>query len=462
MIQVPPEEYLVAQFVNPVNPQWKCKRCNNVKKDPVLCAGGHNEYCKSCFEKVGKCQEVECKESRDTPNTPLQIVIEGSQVYCYSRLPDIWAQGTCGASAASVGGIDVTDEEPQSVGGSGSGSSNGITGRKRSMGSGAVSKKAKARTNHCTWMGKLKDAKTHFRVCEYAGVVCSLGCGAVVARKDKAQHEATCDHRALPCKWEGCGERMMRGVLDQHQAACPRRKVKCPNFGCTAVITLGILATHKAQHCRHQEVPCPAAFLGCTARIQRKDIDKHMKKEQSQHTQLIVRHASEQDERTKRLLQTIKELQGAVESLKHHVMPDDEIILLQVKYDELTGKAPFVPRYRDHPTKLCSADRVVRGYKVRLHVETNDTRPEFKDHYGVYLSVQGGPFPCKVQFTFELVHYDGQRASAIKCSDECTYTAEPCGKGYPTLISKARLASPDNNPYVKDGYLTFTCSFKFV
>jgi hypothetical protein len=143
-------------------------------------------------------------------------------------------------------------------------------------------------------------------------------------------------------------------------------------------------------------------------------------------------------------------------------MPVDEIIALQVKYDEPTGKVPFVPRSPSWTTRLCSEQRVVRGYQMRLYVQTKDERPEYQDHYGVYLAVEGGPSPCTVNFTFELMHHDGLVASAIQETAEALFAEGAGGTGYGNFISKARLASPDNNPYVKDGYLTFKCTFKFV
>ena len=121
---------------------------------------------------------------------------------------------------------------------------------------------------------------------------------------------------------------------------------------------------------------------------------------------------------------------------------------------------PFVPRRPDHPTRLYSEERVVRGYKTYLMVETKNAKEEFKDHYGLFLDVRGGPFPCKAQFAFELVHHDWNPESAVKgVCPECVYD-KAGDRGYPELILKDQLASPDNNPYVNGGYLTFSCTFK--
>ena len=452
MIQEVPVGYSIELFRNQAAvANFDCLICLNIRKNPVLCVKGHG-YCRSCIEEwkesgkedANKCPE--CKELLDTlvPNRDAGRTIDESLVYCYTRLPGLLAGGA-GDAAAADATEDVTDEEEQPATSSSS-SSSSAAGQKRKNGTTAVAaKKAKARVDHCTWTGMLQDAAGHFHECDYAGVVCSFeGCDVVVARKDKAGHEAACDHGTMACKWRGCDMRMMIGELDQHQAVCPKRSVTCPNAGCGFLIPFENLAVHKACYCQHEEVPCPFASVGCTARVKRKDVDSHEDSAMKQHNRLLLRNASEQ--------------QQLIESLKHHVMPVDEIIVFHVKHDELTGKVPFVPRFPIAPKRLYSENRVVRGYPTSLYVQTNDARPEFKDHYGVCLCVQGG----KVQYTFELVHHDGQRASAIKCSGECTYTADLCAKGYPTFISKARLASPDNNPYVKEGYVTFKCTFKFV
>jgi hypothetical protein len=94
-------------------------------------------------------------------------------------------------------------------------------------------------------------------------------------------------------------------------------------------------------------------------------------------------------------------------------------------------------------------------------VQTKHFSAQYQDHYGVHVEVAGGPFPCRVQFTVELAHHDGLPASAVKRTTDSAYPKAQA-LGYPDFISKARLASPDNNPYVKDGYLTFKCTFKIL
>ncbi len=135
--------------------------------------------------------------------------------------------------------------------------------------------------------------------------------------------------------------------------------------------------------------------------------------------------------------------------------------VFQVKHDELTGKMPFVPRFPENPTWLYSDDQVVREYTMRLFVATESHAPENQDYFGVYLDIEGAAFPCKVQHTYELAHHDRLPASAVNLTSESTYS-EAQALGFSDFIAKARLASPDNNPYVKDGYVTFKCTLKIV
>ncbi len=103
----------------------------------------------------------------------------------------------------------------------------------------------------------------------------------------------------------------------------------------------------------------------------------------------------------------------------------------------------------------------MQGCTVSIFVETEDEDPRDQDYYGIFLNVYGGPFPCKATCTWELVHHDGDPQSAVTEEDEYTLT-EVNASGTSRFFSKARLASRNNNPYVKDGYVTFKCTFKFV
>ena len=469
-----PTVYKAELFVHPESvANYKCPICFNVQKDPLLCKEGHG-YCRSCIlkrkEQSATCPT--CNEVLDilVPNRDAGRTIAESLVYCYTRLPGILVQGADGTGDSAV--EDVNEASSSSS----NNSSSSIARRTRNhQGTSATVKRA--RIDQCKWTGKLQDAASHFLDCVYAGVACSYeGCSAVVPRKDLNEHEAGCDHRSVLCKWFGCNEVISGAAIAEHQSQCPMRLITCPNAGCGTKVAFAALAVHRDNSCQYGEVPCPFTTYGCTAHVLRKDVDSHGDTAAREHIRLLVKRLGDQqrlvDQQQKDISQQqraidqqqqlINRQQQLIKSLEDNMMPDSEVIVFQVKYNELTGKVPCVPRFSDYPSRLYSKEKVVRGYKVRLFVETNDSDPEDRNYFGVYLSIIGGPFPCKVQCTFEQVHCDGLPASAFKRAAESIYENPADCWGYGNFISKADLASADNNPYVKDGYVTFKCTFKFI
>jgi hypothetical protein len=184
--------------------------------------------------------------------------------------------------------------------------------------------------------------------------------------------------------------------------------------------------------------------VGCEDRMLRKDVDKHKRASSERHNEL--------------LLAGYCNLQQEVSTLKEEIgRRGKETIVMRVKHAELTGAEPFVPRFPAKPNKIYSEKRVVDGRTFRLMID-KDRAP---DHYGVYLRLDDGPLPCKVKYTCELVHHDGKAASAQKISDEDTFDDENNCWGY-NIAPKALLADAATSPYVKNGYVTFKCTFEVV
>ena len=79
---------------------------------------------------------------------------------------------------------------------------------------------------------------------------------------------------------------------------------------------------------------------------------------------------------------------------------------------------------------------------------------------GVFLFFDDGPFPCRVSFTLEAVHWDGNLASVCKC--EITHTYEwTCGCGRPNMVPLSQIIAAAS-PYVKDGRVTFIARFQIL
>jgi hypothetical protein len=449
-----------------VNQQLKdllvCGICKHMYKDPVIvCSQGHC-FCRGCMNSRSKCPSPLCKcntKKQPVVNMPIAEMVKSSIVYCYTRMDELGAVETDVSSPAAATD-ERDDEDPEESSGSkrkrkagdshkkgsGSGSKSNGNGNGSSSGSSSsssssssASMSAHPQTDHCTWEGRLDEAEDHFYECPYAGVQCQAdGCGAVVYRKDFAGHAAVCQYRPQPCGF--CGRGLKFSELAPHHLVCVKRQVDCNNPGCDVRVPFIGLTAHRT-HCLYEQVGCPFADIGCTARILRKDVEAHERDDSWMHNRLLHR---------------------AYKDLTQQITPDDDVITLRVRQEVLLGRRSFMPRNPQYPSRLYSEDKVVEGHTVRIYVETKNDEPGDQEHYGVYLSVLEGPFPCKATWTFELVHYDGDPQSSVRSEvDEDTFT-EPEASGVTQFIRKTRLAAPDNNPYVKDGYLTFKCTCKFT
>ena len=455
LVLEPPSKCSTLLFVNRDSiGHCECRICFDVQLDPVQCHNGHG-YCRSCIEnwirgceaknESAKCPtcQAELKEENLVPNRTVEGMISGSIVYCFTQLPRLLLLG--GGAAA-----DQDDENMAPAGSSSSSSSSSSAaaagGKRKKCANSKAIKSVKAKIDRCPWQGALRNAADHFRECEFAGVKCAFeGCDAVVVRAELAAHSRVCDHRTFLCKWDGCLAQLKAMDREQHQLECMKRVVPCPNAaaGCKRSVAFDLVSQHRAS-CLYELCACPFADVGCVARMLRIHIEKHENDHATQHNRL--------------LLKTVKEQRQAIDSMKDHVMPNTEKIVLRIKHDVLTGKEPFVPRFAHLPKQLFSEALVVRGYTIMLNVVTKETRPEYQDHYGLYLSFQGGPLPCTVNYALEVVHHDGLPASAKKGTGTSIFTDTDISWGIPKLISKAVVASPVS-PYVKDGHVTFKVTF---
>jgi hypothetical protein len=467
-MEAPPPVYSRLQFVNQsAIEHFECPICTNVVNDAVQCMKGHL-YCRSCLEQAmaqtKECPTCKVKVADELISSLLaRKVINEAQVYCYTRVPAL-------ESAAA---------ENQ---GSGSSSSSSSSSSDQS-----AARNVRPRVDQCTWEGKLEDAETHFKECGYAGAKCShAGCDEVVARRDMAEHEATCQHRTERCGM--CGSLEKIAELTQHQLdVCLKRQVDCDNHGCGARVAFDELAAHKASDCGYEEVGCPLADMGCTARMLRKDIDSHEDAALKQHNRLLLGKVKEQQRITLQQQQitlhvrkvcdeqqkAFDELRGAHGELQkeHEELKESrgrlvpqvryEDITLRVKQAVLTGTEPIAALDPHISARVYSEEKVVQGRTLIMYVEVQNPPPH--DCYGVYLLVKNGPAPLKITYTYttELVHYDGNPRSAMKDESEHTFNAVNEHRRL-MFIPKSRLTSPNNNRYVEDGYVTFKCTFKIV
>ena len=406
-----------------------CPICKHVPwRNAVSCTNGHL-YCKECLQAwknrlpAGKCPQCEVRLDVMVPCRGVEASLAGAAVWCYSRCDE-------------DGAVDATASTTD-----------------------ATTQRQWQQQDQCAWTGTLGDAEAHFALCPYAGVRCAYdGCALLMLRRDVSAHRAVCRHRTEPCPALGCGEVVKATEMRDHARVCPKRVVQCPHVakGCGAApMCFDALAAHLGEACELEPVACPFAGAGCQARMLRQAVAAHEEGAMVAHNRLVMAQSAT----LQRQMQTLQARLGwwqAVALMKADLWPRPAVIVLSVKHAELTGAEPFVPRFSARSTRLYSEDRVVDGRTFVLDVETKADRAP--DHYGLFLELKEGPVSCKIKYTMELVHHDGQATSTVWKSSKVTYGTHT-GWGLPEFVPKARLAYAAKNPYVKDGYVTFKCTF---
>jgi len=99
------------------------------------------------------------------------------------------------------------------------------------------------------------------------------GCVETLLPRALAQHEETCKHRLVACKF--CGSQDAFYMLAEHKVVCPKIKILCPNEGCQVMHARGAMNVHRAA-CDHEDITCPCP--GCETHLLRKGTKAHLVK----------------------------------------------------------------------------------------------------------------------------------------------------------------------------------------
>ena len=162
-----------------------CMQLLDTPMSPAGCQEGHT-FCASCLQKAIKaaprCPTCRAASSPNalTRNRFAENVINGLRMRC--------AHGAAPPSAEPDAKRQKKDEVVE------------------------IQKGAVVAASSCSWRGKVADYRAHLAECLFEPHSCKH-CGAMVARRDDAQHAAVC---TVTCPFFGCGHRCPRAEMAQH------------------------------------------------------------------------------------------------------------------------------------------------------------------------------------------------------------------------------------------------------
>ena len=210
-----------------------------------------------------------------------------------------------------------------------------------------------------------------------------------------------------------------------------------------------MIAAHKANVCPYEVVDCPFSVVGCNEHVLRKDVESHEEAAMKKHNRLLLQGMQTQQQDIQLLRQDNLSLQQKVAEQEKRLDGQSYELVYKVKLTDLVRGGEVVK---------CSDDKMVGAYKSYVHVQKGYA--DTGDCCGVYLGLKDGPFPCRVYYTIEVVHWDGKIESARKKEYTNMYDA-PQGRGPSKFIPLSKLTAAAS-PYVNDGEVTFIITFRIL
>lgn len=131
----------------------------------------------------------------------------------------------------------------------------------------------------CSHVCTFGTLEKHLSECALQTVECRFGgCGALVLRRDLAEHEANCSRRTQRCEF--CDDIVLASSMETHtQSSCRRAPVSC-KF-CEVCVPREDLSTHLAHDCEKQPVKC--VIEGCTHTMPKHEVQAHLDANLSGH-----------------------------------------------------------------------------------------------------------------------------------------------------------------------------------
>ena len=143
----------------------------------------------------------------------------------------------------------------------------------------------------CQWTGNVEQLDTHLDVnsgdCMYVDIECPEKCGQQVQKHQLSTHIANeCPKRDFTCMH--CGLKATYEVVsEQHWPVCQNYPVPCPNRCQIGAVERNTME-HHLKLCSFQVVDCEFSYAGCTERLKRQDMEKHIEENTQKHLALMA------------------------------------------------------------------------------------------------------------------------------------------------------------------------------
>lgn len=179
----------------------------------------------------------------------------------------------------------------------------------------------------CSWEGKQVDLKDHLdssdkEGCQYVLTPC-LECKKKVYRSELKQHmDEECQLRPYECEFCKNYSSTFEDVTIQHYFECPDFLMPCPNQCINEKFKRGELDEHLLTTCPNEVVPCTFSEMGCTEKMKRSDLQKHIEANILHHQLMMCdafKEIKKENDMLKRDHEELKALQSAQETADYWI-----------------------------------------------------------------------------------------------------------------------------------------------
>lgn len=143
---------------------------------------------------------------------------------------------------------------------------------------------------NCTWQGKCKDVDLHVRNnCPFSVITCKFkGCEFSDEKRLMNNHFIKCRFRQTKCRY--CRKIMAYDELTRHSKKCKTQEMDC-FLGCGKIINRKSKKEHEVNECPFFKVNCEYKQFGCTFVSKRVKMVSHLESEDSYnfHRKLILK-----------------------------------------------------------------------------------------------------------------------------------------------------------------------------
>ena len=170
--------------------------------------------------------------------------------------------------------------------------------------------------NECGTSLLREELDKHRKICPLEKVNCPSNCGISL------QHQCLNKHitSECPCRTVSCQHCLASGeyrhIEGEHREHCTKFPISCPNKCEVDAIPREELQRHLDTICPLQVIQCEYYILGCSAKVIRRDLEKHMKEQMGNHlsmtTEQLAKVQTTLDKTVATLNETITKFQTRV------------------------------------------------------------------------------------------------------------------------------------------------------